>query len=82
MHKGWPTVHSGALLTRVERIQTGCRISGLLFGTRHRELDFLYRIELEGYLRDGLLTQLITAFSRDPQEKIYVHRRMLEYGAE
>jgi sulfite reductase (NADPH) flavoprotein alpha-component len=54
----------------------------LFFGDQQRELDFLYAEELEGYRRDGLLTRLDTAFSRDQKEKVYVQHRMLENGAE
>ncbi|GAA3318958.1 hypothetical protein GCM10020331_023900 [Ectobacillus funiculus] len=38
--------------------------------------------ELEAMHKDGLLTRLDTAFSRDQAEKIYVQTRMLEHGAE
>ncbi|KAK1869843.1 hypothetical protein I4F81_012308 [Pyropia yezoensis] len=37
----------------------------LFFGCRYEARDYLYREELEGYLADGTLTQLVTAFSRD-----------------
>lgn len=37
----------------------------LFFGCRHEARDYLYREELEGYVADGTLTQLVTAFSRD-----------------
>ena len=56
--------------------------SWLFFGNQRRELDFLYRDELEGHLREGVLTTLTTAFSRDQEQKVYVQHRMLEYGAE
>lgn len=50
----------------------------LIFGNPNRDCDFLYREELENYLREGVLTRLDIAFSRDQQSKIYVQRRMLE----
>ncbi|HZB96105.1 MAG TPA: sulfite reductase subunit alpha [Herpetosiphonaceae bacterium] len=52
--------------------------SWLLFGDQHRASDFLYREELEEYLRSGVLTHLDTAFSRDQAAKIYVQHRLLE----
>lgn len=52
----------------------------LLFGERNREFDFLYREELEGYLSDGILTRLDTAFSRDGSEKVYVQHRIAEHA--
>jgi sulfite reductase (NADPH) flavoprotein alpha-component len=54
----------------------------LFFGAQRRELDFLYEEELEALRRDGLLTRLDLAFSRDQAEKIYVQHRMREYAAE
>jgi sulfite reductase (NADPH) flavoprotein alpha-component len=56
--------------------------SWLFFGNTRRELDFLYRGELEGYLRKGALARLDTAFSRDQGHKIYVQHRLREQGAE
>ena len=37
---------------------------------------------LEGYVSNGLLKRLDTAFSRDQDHKIYVQDRMRENGAE
>jgi sulfite reductase (NADPH) flavoprotein alpha-component len=54
----------------------------LFFGERRAANDFLYRRELEGFLKDGTLTRLETAFSRDWAEKVYVQHRMLEFGEE
>lgn len=54
----------------------------LFFGNPYGEKDFLYKDELESFLKSGLLTRLDTAFSRDQQEKIYVQQRMLERGEE
>ena len=54
----------------------------LFFGDQKGECDFLYREELEGYLADGVLTRIDTAFSRDQEAKVYVQHRMAEDGAE
>ncbi len=54
----------------------------LFFGNRNRNSDFIYRDEILGYERSGLLTRLDLAFSRDQPEKIYVQTRMREHGAE
>jgi len=54
----------------------------LFFGDQHRASDFLYEEELTGYHRDGLLTRLDVAFSRDQPERIYVQQRMREQAAE
>lgn len=50
----------------------------LFFGEQNQETSFLYREELEPMLRDGHLTRLDTAFSRDQEQKVYVQDRMLE----
>jgi sulfite reductase (NADPH) flavoprotein alpha-component len=50
----------------------------LFFGEQHFTTDFLYQVEWQKYLKDGLLTRLDVAFSRDQEEKIYVQHRMLE----
>ncbi len=54
----------------------------LIFGDRRGEFDYLYQDELEAFRRDGLLTYLDTAFSRDQTEKLYVQHRMLQRGME
>jgi sulfite reductase (NADPH) flavoprotein alpha-component len=54
----------------------------LFFGNPNRRSDFLFEDELVGWHRDGLLSRLDTAFSRDQEHKIYVQHRMLENSAE
>jgi sulfite reductase (NADPH) flavoprotein alpha-component len=66
-----------------ERRATGARgRNWLLFGGQRRAYDFLYEDELLGMHRDGLLTRLDTAFSRDQAQKVYVQQRMAENAAE
>lgn len=50
----------------------------LFFGERNFRSDFLYQVELQDWLKSGLLTRLDVAFSRDGAEKTYVQHRMLE----
>lgn len=54
----------------------------LFFGDQKRDTDFLYETELTNWQKDGHLTRLDLAFSRDQAEKIYVQTRMLENGKE
>ncbi|OOO18427.1 sulfite reductase subunit alpha [Agrobacterium salinitolerans] len=52
----------------------------LFFGDQHRQSDFVYENELGDMSRDGVLTRLDLAFSRDQAEKIYVQTRMRQNG--
>jgi sulfite reductase (NADPH) flavoprotein alpha-component len=54
----------------------------LFFGEQRSATDFYYRDEIQKMQKDGHLTRLSTAFSRDQAEKIYVQHRMLENAAE
>jgi len=66
-----------------ERRATGAKgRNWLFFGDRNRACDFLYEAELTGYHRDGLLTHLDTAFSRDQPEKVYVQQCMRDKAVE
>ena len=50
----------------------------LIFGDRNFSCDFLYQLEWLRYRKEGTLTHLDVAFSRDQQEKVYVQHRILE----
>ena len=52
----------------------------LFFGHRREAQDFFYRDELNGFLRDGTLTRLSLAWSREGASKVYVQDRMLQAG--
>jgi sulfite reductase (NADPH) flavoprotein alpha-component len=54
----------------------------LFFGNPHFTQDFLYQTELQGYLKQGLLTKLDVAFSRDTTEKIYVQHKLRQHASE
>lgn len=54
----------------------------LFFGDQHRAHDFLYEEQILEWQRDGFLTRLDLAFSRDQAEKLYVQHRMAEAGAQ
>ena len=54
----------------------------LVFGDRNFATDFLYQLEWLRYRRDGLLTRLDVAFSRDGADKRYVQHRLLEHATE
>ncbi|WP_028783667.1 assimilatory sulfite reductase (NADPH) flavoprotein subunit [Thalassobacillus devorans] len=54
----------------------------LFFGEQHFRSDFLYQTEWQKWLKEGVLTRMDVAFSRDTEEKVYVQHRMLEKSKE
>jgi sulfite reductase (NADPH) flavoprotein alpha-component len=52
----------------------------LFFGEQRSVSDYLYKDQFEGMEKDGFLTRLSTAFSRDQQKKVYVQDRMREHA--
>lgn len=50
----------------------------LFFGNPHFTQDFLYQVEIQGYLKSGLLSKVDVAFSRDQADKVYVQDRLRE----
>lgn len=56
--------------------------SWMFFGDQHFVTDFLYQTEWQKWLKDGVLTKMDVAFSRDTAEKVYVQHRMLEHSKE
>ncbi|MBB1427968.1 assimilatory sulfite reductase (NADPH) flavoprotein subunit [Shewanella sp. SG44-2] len=52
--------------------------SWLFFGNPHFEQDFLYQVEWQQYLKNGDLSRLDVAFSRDQAHKVYVQHRIAE----
>jgi sulfite reductase (NADPH) flavoprotein alpha-component len=50
--------------------------SWLFFGDRQFTHDFLYQLDWQEALKDGALTRMDVAFSRDRPEKVYVQHKM------
>ncbi|MBB6733234.1 assimilatory sulfite reductase (NADPH) flavoprotein subunit [Cohnella zeiphila] len=66
-----------------EREETGAEgKTWLFYGDQHFATDFLYQIEWQRWLKDGVLTRMDVAFSRDTDRKVYVQHRMLEKSKE
>ena len=66
-----------------ERQATGSKGKNwLFFGDRSKNTDYLYGNEWESYQKDGILNELVLAWSRDQQEKVYVQHKMLEKKVE
>ena len=56
--------------------------SWLFFGDRTFTHDFLYQLDWQDALKDGALTRMDVAFSRDTPEKIYVQHKLWDRRAE
>ncbi|WP_392564404.1 assimilatory sulfite reductase (NADPH) flavoprotein subunit [Orbus wheelerorum] len=54
----------------------------LLFGNPHFTADFLYQIEWQSYLKDGVLSRIDLAWSRDQAQKVYVQDKLLAQGVD
>ena len=52
------------------------------WGDQRYTYDFLYQTEWQDHLKEGNLTKLDVAFSRDQPEKVYVQHRMLDRAKE
>ncbi|MHB8885846.1 MAG: sulfite reductase subunit alpha [Methylovirgula sp.] len=52
----------------------------LFFGHQHRATDFFYEEEMEALQKQGVLTHLSLAWSRDDDKKVYVQDRLREAG--
>ncbi|WEK55614.1 MAG: assimilatory sulfite reductase (NADPH) flavoprotein subunit [Candidatus Cohnella colombiensis] len=56
--------------------------SWLFYGDQHFLTDFLYQTDWQRWIKEGALTKMDVAFSRDTDQKVYVQHRMLEKGRE
>jgi sulfite reductase (NADPH) flavoprotein alpha-component len=54
--------------------------SWLFFGDRNFTSDFLYQTEWQDYLKQGVLSRMNVAFSRDRAPKTYVQHRLNEFS--
>src|SRR6266581_5344533 len=66
-----------------ERNVTGAKGKNwLFFGAQHVNCDFAYEEDFEAFKKEGILTRLDCAWSRDQPEKVYVQHRLLKNAAE
>jgi sulfite reductase (NADPH) flavoprotein alpha-component len=54
----------------------------LFFGSQHEHCNYFYKEEMAELKRDGILTRLDCAWSRDQADKSYVQHKMLNCAAE
>ncbi|XP_068695868.1 NADPH-dependent diflavin oxidoreductase 1-like [Montipora foliosa] len=63
-----------------ERVSQTAGDCVLFFGCRKSDKDFFFREEWQPLVQNGSL-QLLTAFSRDQEDKVYVQHRLVENSA-
>src|SRR4029450_9884171 len=64
------------------RATTASGRSWLFFGDRTFTHDFLYQLDWQDALKDGALTRMDVAFSRDTPEKMYVQHKLWQRRAD